>query len=132
MRNGNKQKSVAGRLGQARRQSGLPNGKTQAVGSQGQRRGRPLGKRGASRTVKNSLAGPYYQNPLVLEDSAPIKSILQKISEHAAAGEAWEKIQPLVEQTIDQAHSEDLDTQLRVYATGWQRSRRHGSRITGQ
>jgi len=37
----------------------------------------------------------------VLEDSIPIKSILQKISEHAAAGEAWEKIQPLVEQTID-------------------------------
>ena len=73
-----------------------------------------MGKRGASRAVENSSTGLYHQNPFVLEDSAPIKSILQKISEYAAAGEAWEKIQPLVEQTIDQAHSEDLDTQLTV------------------
>jgi len=111
MRNGNKQKSVAGRLGQARRQSGLPNGKTQAAGGQRRHRGRPLGKRGASQAVENPSAD---QIPLVLKDSMPIKSILQKISEHTAAGETWEKIQPLVERTIDQARSVDLDTQLTV------------------
>src|SRR4051812_16145314 len=114
MRNGNKQKSVAGRLGQVRRQSGLSNSKTQAAGSQERYRGRPLGKHGVSRAAENSSAGPYYQNPLMLKDNAPITSILQKINEHAAAGEAWEKIQPLVKQTIDQAHFEDLDTQLTV------------------
>ena len=67
-------------------------------------------KCGVFRAAENSSAGPYYQNPLVLEDNAPIMSILQKINEHAATGEAWEKIQLLVKQIIDQAYFEDLDT----------------------
>jgi superfamily II DNA helicase RecQ len=114
MRNGNKQKSVAGRLGQARRQSGLASSKTQAAGGQGRPRGRPLEKHGASLAVGTSSVGPLPQISPALADSAPMELILKEISEFAAAGEAWDKIQPLVERTIDQARSEDLDTQLTI------------------
>jgi hypothetical protein len=114
MRNKNKQRSVAGRLGQACRRSALASASTQATGRQGRRRDRPLKGRGLSQAVGDSLACPCPQIPLALADSASIESILEEIDKLVASRQTWDKIQPLVEWTIDQARSEDLDTQLTV------------------